>query len=314
MQAGAMRPGSADYTLDDPRMKLLFALGLLSSVILAQTFRSATTLVRAEALVEENGRVVTGLQSEDFTILDEQQPQPIANFAAESGSIRLVLLLDASGSMQPAARQLAQTGLAAMSVLHPDDVVALMTFDRKATAKVPLTADRAAVVAGVSKILGKPLGGGTDIYRALSDAAKYLGANAMVPNVILVLTDNAARADTTEAATLHDLWAASTSVDAMVVSSAPLWDEKVSQSLAGLKIQDVRRIADQTGGVVQQTPDVEAALRAMLERSRTRYTLFFRQPESAPGTLRHLKIDLSAAARAKHPAAVVRSRTAYYAQ
>src|ERR1700691_2894484 len=107
-------------------MKPLFALALLSSVILAQTFRSSTTLVRAEALVEENGHVVTGLQSEDFTIRDEEQPQPVANFAAESGSIRLVVLLDASGSMQPAARQLAQTGLAAMSVLHPDDKVALM--------------------------------------------------------------------------------------------------------------------------------------------------------------------------------------------
>ena len=295
-------------------MKLLLCLGLLSSVILAQTFRSTTTLVRAEALVEENGHVVTGLQADDFTILDEDRLQPIANFAAESGSIRLVLLLDASGSMQPAARQLAQTGMAAMSVLHPDDMVALMTFDRKATVRVPLTADRSAVIMGVSKITGKPLGGGTDMYRALADAGKYLGKSATAPNVILILTDNAARADTTEAAALHDLWAASASVDAMVVSSAPLWDEKISQSLAGTKLQDVRRITDQTGGVVQQTPDVETALGAMLERSRTRYTLFFRQPDSPPGTLRHLKVSLSPAARAKHPTAVVRSRTAYYAE
>ncbi len=299
-------------------MKLPIALGvavtLLSSVILAQTFRSTTTLIRAEALVEENGHVVSSLQSEDFIILDENQPQPIANFGAESGSIRLVLLLDASGSMQPAARQLSQTGLAAMSVLHPDDVVALMTFDKKATLRVPLTADRKAVIDGVSKVLGKPLGGGTDIYHSLSDAAKYLGKNAPAPNVILILTDNAARADTTEAATLRDLWAASTSVDAMVVSSAPLWDEKVSASLVGTKIQDVRRMTDQTGGVIRQTPDVQAALRQMLERSRTRYTLFFRQPDAPAGTLRHLKVDLSAAARAKHPTAVVRSRTAYYTE
>jgi VWFA-related protein len=297
-----------------PGMKILLALTLLTSVMLAQTFRSNTTLVRVEALVEENGHTVASLQSEDFTILDEEQPQSIASFGAESGSIRLVLLLDSSGSMQPAAKQLARTGLAAMSVLHPDDMVALMTFDKKATLRVPLTLDRASVMMGVSKIAGKPLGGGTDIYRALSDAAKYLGAGAPAPNVILILTDNAARADTTEAATLHDLWNASASVDAMVVSSAPLWDEKVSESLGGLKIQDVRRITSQTGGVIRQTPDVEAALRAMLERSRTRYTLFFRQPDAAPGTLRHLKVDLSPAGRAKHPTAVVRSRTAYYAQ
>jgi len=295
-------------------MKLLLALGLLSSVMLAQTFRSTTTLVRAETLVEENGHVVTGLQPDDFIIQDENQPQPVVNFAAESGSIRLVLLLDASGSMQPAAGQLAQTGLTALAVLHPEDMVALMTFDKKGTVRVPLTADRNAVIAGVSKIAGKPLGGGTDIYHALSDAAKYLGPHATVPNVILVVTDNAARADTTEAAALHDLWTASASVDALVVSSAPLWDEKISQSLAGTKLQDVRRIADQTGGVVQQTPDVEGALRTMLERSRTRYTLFFRQPDSPPGTLRHMKVDLSAEARAKHPTAVVRSRTAYYAE
>jgi VWFA-related protein len=296
------------------RMKYLFALSMLASVMLAQTFRSTTTMVGAEALVEENGHVVTGLQSEDFTILDADQPQLIAGFGAESGSIRLVLLLDSSGSMQPAARQLAQTGMAAMSVLHPDDQVALMTFDKKATLRVGLTADHPAVITGVSKLAAKSLGGATDIYHALSDAAKYLGPSTSAPNVILILTDNAARADTTEAAALRDLWAASAAVDAMVVSSAPLWDEKVSQSLGGLKIQDVRRIADQTGGVVQQTPQVEAALQAMLERSRTRYSLFFHQPDAAPGTLRHLKINLSAAARAKHPTATMRARTAYYAQ
>lgn len=100
-------------------MKPLCALALLSSVILAQTFRSATTLVRAEVLVEENGRVVGGLQSEDFIILHEGPPQPMTNFSAESGPVRLVLLLDTGGSMRPAMRQLAQTGLAAMSALHP---------------------------------------------------------------------------------------------------------------------------------------------------------------------------------------------------
>jgi VWFA-related protein len=295
-------------------MKLIFAFAILSSAILAQTFRSSTTLVRAEALVEENGRVVTGLQADDFTILDEEKPQPVATFAAESGAIRLVLLLDASGSMEPAARQLAQTGFAALSALHADDTVALMTFDKKATLRVPLTSDHNAVIAGVSKMSGKTLGGSTDIYRALIDAAKYLGAKATVPNVILVLTDNAARADTTEAAALREIWTASAAVDALVVSSAPMWDEKVSQSLAGLKLQDIRRIADQTGGVVQQTPNVETALGKMLERSRTRYSLYFRQPDAAPGTVRHMKVDLSPAARAKHPTAVVRSRTAYYAE
>ncbi|HVY95260.1 MAG TPA: VWA domain-containing protein [Bryobacteraceae bacterium] len=295
-------------------MKLLFALALLSSAALGQTFRSTTTMIRAETLVEENGHVVNGLQASDFAIQDEGQSRTVDGFNAESGSIRLILLLDASGSMQTAVRQLRESGLAAMSALHPDDAVALMTFDSKATVRVPFTTDRNAVIAGVAKILGKPLGGSTDIYRSLAGAAKYFGKDASVPNVILILTDNAARADTTEATALHDLWDASAAVDALVVSNSPLWDEKISQSLVGTKIQDVRRITSQTGGVVRQTPDVQSALRDMLENSRTRYTLFFKQPDSPPGTLHHISVTLSEAARAKHPNAVVRSRTAYYAE
>ena len=127
--------------------------------------------------------------------------------------------------MKPAVQQLSQTGLAAMSVLHPDDVVALMTFAQKASLRVPFTGDRNAIMGGVSKVLEKPLDGGTDIYRSLSDAAKYLGKSSgkekSAPNVILILTDNAARANTTEATALHDLWAASAAVDALVVSSRP---------------------------------------------------------------------------------------------
>ncbi len=289
-------------------------LSIFTCHVGAQTFHSGTTLVRAETLVEESGRVLAGLTAQDFIITDEGQPQPAVNFTPESGAVRLVLLLDASGSMQPAARQLAATGLAALSVLHADDTVALLTFDRKATVRVPLTADRGAIIAGVTKLAGKPMGGSTDIYRALMDAAKFLGPSAPAPNVALVLTDNAARADTTEDAALRELWKDAVSVDGLVISSAPMWDDKMAASLAGTKLQDVRRIASQTGGVVRQSPDVGSELPSMLERSRTRYTMYFRQPDAAPGTLRHMKVDLSPAARAKHPNAVVRSRTAYYAE
>ena len=296
-------------------MKITALLCLFASLACAQVFRSDTTLIRAEALVEESGHVVTGLDAKDFVIMEEGHAQPVANFSADSGAVRLVILLDVSGSMERAARQLSQTATAALSALHPDDLVALMTFDKKATLRVPLTAERPAIAMGVSKLLGKPFGGSTDIYHSLADAAKYLGKSTTAPNVILAITDNAARADTTEAATLRELWDDSVSADALVVSSAPLWDDKISQSLGGLKLQDVRRIASQTGGVVQQSPDVAGTFGVMLERSRTRYSLYFRQPDdAAAGTMRHLKIDLSPAARAQHPAAVVRARTAYYAE
>ena len=207
--------------------------------------------------------------------------------------------------------------MAALSALHPDDMVALMTFDKKATLRVPLTADRALVMSGVSKVARQAARRQHRYLPRPFRRRKISGRRRCRSQRHSDLDRQRRPRRYHRSRRARELWAASAAVDALVVSSAPLWDEKISQSLVGLKLQDVRRIADQTGGDVRQTPDVGTALPPMLERSRTRYTLFFRQPDSdagAPGTLHHMKVDLSPAARAKHPAAVVRSRTAYYAQ
>ena len=60
---------------------------------------------------------------------------------------------------------------------------------------------------------------------------------------------------------------------------------------------------------------LEAALQSMLERSRTRYTLFYRQPDAEPGVLRHMKVDpLACGPSESIPLRSFVPRTAYYTE
>ncbi len=71
-----------------------------------QVFRGTSDAVRVFVTVMDgDGRLVTNLTREDFEIRDEGKPQPITLFDNTPQPIRLIVMLDVSGSMvgQPAA-------------------------------------------------------------------------------------------------------------------------------------------------------------------------------------------------------------------
>src|SRR5687767_5197797 len=64
-------------------------------------FRAGQDVVRVFATVtDRNGRLVTTLAKDDFEIRDEGKPQPITQFDKSPQPIRLVVMLDVSGSME----------------------------------------------------------------------------------------------------------------------------------------------------------------------------------------------------------------------
>ena len=67
-------------------------------------FRGASDAVRVFATVtERDGRIATKLTQEDFEVRDEGKPQPITQFDNTPQPIRLVVMLDVSGTGLAAA-------------------------------------------------------------------------------------------------------------------------------------------------------------------------------------------------------------------
>jgi Ca-activated chloride channel family protein len=65
-----------------------------------QVFKSAVDLVLVNvAVVDRDGRAVTGLQPADFTLLDDSAPQQLKYFWNQDEPLSLMVVLDASASM-----------------------------------------------------------------------------------------------------------------------------------------------------------------------------------------------------------------------
>ncbi len=77
-------------------------------------------------------------------------------------------------------------------------------------------------------------------------------------------------------------------------------------------ISDVFHIAAETGGDAVKASRPDVSFRDMMESMRTRYSIQYAAPaDAAPGSLRHLRVELAAGARTRHPHASIRARSAY---
>src|SRR5215470_19919240 len=79
----------------------LCVLAGLSAAAQRPTFRGTSDNVRVFTTVtDRDGRLVTTLEQRDFEIRDQGKPQPITLFDNSPQPIRLIVLLDVSGSME----------------------------------------------------------------------------------------------------------------------------------------------------------------------------------------------------------------------
>jgi VWFA-related protein len=157
-------------------------------------FRSDVSLVRVDAQVlDYNRRAITGLKMTDFVLREEGQPQEIRNFANENMPVDVLLLLDVSGSMRPHVQRIAEASHQALQALGKDDRIGIMVFDRSARLRMPFRNSRADVEREMEYLLRQEtFDGGTDITRALIEAANYVAKSGRrdARRAIVILTDD----------------------------------------------------------------------------------------------------------------------------
>src|ERR1700752_4558449 len=113
-------------------MNRVLTFGLLSASVLAglgvaaqqhPTFRGTADTVRVFTTVaDRDGRLVTTLEQKDFEVRDEGKPQPITLFDNSPQPIRLIVLLDVSGSMAGNLPLLRDASEQLFARLRPDDL------------------------------------------------------------------------------------------------------------------------------------------------------------------------------------------------
>ena len=142
-------------------------------------------------VVDEHGAPVGGLTVDDFTLLEDGKPVPIAHFDRESTTpLKIVLAIDASGSVwtderleRDAAKSFVRT------LLRPQDQIDLMDFSDDVVELVPFTND----VKRFENRLGDiTRGDATALYDAVYLASQRLGETSSkdgARRVVVLITD-----------------------------------------------------------------------------------------------------------------------------
>ena len=140
--------------------------------------RVDTQLVSVAAVVTDStGRPLSGLRPENFRLIEDGQPQTIANFGTAETPFEIALLLDTSGSTRDDVALIRAAANSFIEALRPGDRVGIVAFNQaqngsQAVAAVevlsPLTDDREQLRAAIENLGASQ---GTPYYDALQRVA-----------------------------------------------------------------------------------------------------------------------------------------------
>jgi VWFA-related protein len=183
-----------------PSRVLALALLGASVTLIAQEaqFRASIHTIAVSPLVSSaDGRLVTDLGRDDFTVLDNGAPVPISVFSTDVQPMTAVLMLDMSASMEDRLVRVRDAALGFVGAMQPADRLRIGSFGSETAISPLLTSDKAVL----ARVLREELwpGGSTPLWGALDVAMKSI-ATETGRRTIVVVTDGVDTSSASQAA------------------------------------------------------------------------------------------------------------------
>lgn len=260
-----------------------------------QVFRGGSDAVRVFVTVtDRDGRLVTNLTRDNFEVRDDGKPQPLTQYDATPQPIRLIVMLDVSGSMEGNLPLLRDAAAQLFSRLLPDDLARVGTFGEDVKISPTFTRNADELLAALpTRILPDA---STPLWRALDDALDGLGGTDASRKVILVLSDGkdsgpigfrqrpGSQAGVIDRARLDDvmIYAIGLRSRRARPASPGLGPGGLqAMMLADLPDPGLARVAEETGGgysEIRYGQDLGAAFASVADELHTQYLLGFAPP------------------------------------
>ena len=151
-------------------------------------FRGTGDAVRVFVTVTDgDGRLVTTLTRDDFEVRDDGKPQPITLFDSTPQPVRLIVMLDVSGSMEGNLPLLRAAAEQLFKRLRPDDGVRVGTFGHEIVIGSSFTRNPDELRAALPDTIAPDAP--TPLWRAIDEALDAFKEAGEERRVILVLSD-----------------------------------------------------------------------------------------------------------------------------
>ena len=268
-------------------------------------FRSGTELVDLYVTVtDDDGRLVPNLEENDFTILDNDQPQEIALFGNEVRPINVVVMLDSSISTTNVMHLIMGGAEQFLIRMLPDDRAKVGAFnDKIEVLPAEFIGDRDELIRALDEL---DFGNETRLFDAIGASLDSLqGVEGR--KVVLVLTDGQDSAsqtgwrDVLEQAIAEEVMIYSIGLEVEYFDGVRNRRTRPDRSL--------RRLAEETGGgyfELQETDELGSTFTRVAQELHSQYVLGF-TPSVPDGRVHELNVrvagrDMKARARQSYVA------------
>jgi Ca-activated chloride channel family protein len=271
------------------------AIGSLSAVAQQPTFRGTGDAVRVFVTVtDRDGRLVTNLTQDQFEVRDEGKPQPITLFDNSPRPIRLIVMLDVSGSMEGNLPLLRASADQLFARLRPDDAARVGAFGRDVVISETFTRDAAQLRAALPESIASDAP--TPLWRAIDESLDVFKEQSDERPVILVLSDgkdsgpisfrqnNSSQAEVIDRAREEDVMIYGIGMRSR--SARPMMPGLGPGGLQAMMVADLpdpglARVAEETGGgytEIRFGQDLGAAFARVADELHSQYLLGFAPP------------------------------------
>ena len=269
-------------------------------------FRTETHLVVCHTTVtDKDGRLVTNLAKEAFTVYENGVQQQIKVFKREDIPVSMGLVIDNSGSMRDRRAAVEAAALALVKDSNPDDEVFIVNFNDEAFLDTPpgknFTSDIKEMEESLKRIDSH---GGTamrDALRMSIDHVKEKGRKDK--RVLVVVTDGSL-------ITLENLVRAAQQSDVLIYCVGLLADEEPREALKAKRALNDLAVA--TGGEAffpDELSEADRIAHQVARDVRNQYTIEYTPTDTAmDGSFRQIRVAVDAPG-----SLTVRTRKGYYA-
>jgi Ca-activated chloride channel homolog len=270
-------------------------------------WRGRVDVVMVTATVRDaEGRLVTGLTSDDFRVFEDGEPQALTQFVSDRVPVSLGILLDVSESM--VGRRIEDARLAlrrfVSDLLDAEDEAFLIAFNHRPRDIAPWTPAPAQLAGRLDTVVPT---GGTAIYDALDYALPRFRERSHQRAALVVISDGA---DTASDIGLPKLRAELRRSDAFVYAIAI--DQPGRRPVSGRPDPyALRELTDDSGGyteIVRDSADLVEATARIAEELNSQYLLGYAAPRPADGAFHSIRV------RPRDPSLKIRYRRGYVAE
>jgi VWFA-related protein len=260
-------------------------------------------------VVDKNGRYVTNLPKEAFTVSEDGVKQEIAFFKREDAPVSLGLVIDNSDSMRELRRHVKAAALALVKDSNPEDEVFVVNFNDEAYMDLPngkmFTNDVEELEEALTRIDSS---GGTALWDAIQMSLNHMQEYAKKEKKALVVVSDGV--DNGSIVTQDDLLTAARQSDVLIYTVG-LWGQADTSTTVQAD-HALKDLAAATGGEAffpNTAPDTERIAHRVASDLRSQYTIEYRPSNTAlDGRFRKIKIAVNAPGKL-----TVRTRNGYYA-